>query len=83
MKREMEFVDTDAYQGPERRKEVHITDAQIERIAAQAAEKAVQHVLDTGYRVVGRNVIEKGIWLVGAVSCGLFAYFASKGWIKM
>ena len=78
-----DFVDTVGYRGPERRREVHITDAQIERIVDKAATRAVQQVLDSGYKSVGKNVIEKGVWLVGAISCGLFAYLASKGWIRI
>lgn len=78
----VEFENSKGYTGPERRREVHITASQIEKIAQKAAEKAVSQMIDTGYKAVGRNVIEKGMWLVGAISCGIFAYLASKGWIK-
>lgn len=80
---EVEFENTRGYTGPERRREVHISPNQIEKIAEKAAAKAVQQMIDTGYRAVGRNVVEKGMWVVGAISCGVFAYFASKGWIKL
>lgn len=70
------------YTGPERRRDVHLSAGQIERIVDRAAERAVRQMLDDGYKAVGRNVIEKGMWLVGAISCGIFAYLASKGWIK-
>lgn len=78
-----EFVDTVGYQGPERRREVHISDAQIARIADKAATRAVQQVLDSGYKAVGKNVVEKGVWVIGAIACGLFAYMTSKGWIRL
>lgn len=80
---DVEFENSRGYTGPERRREVHITASQIEKIAQKAAEKAVSQMIDTGYKAVGRNVVEKGMWIVGAVSCGIFAFLASKGWIKL
>jgi hypothetical protein len=89
------FVNTHGYRGPERRKEVHISDEQIERIAEKAAQKAakeaakdaaelaLQEMFNYGYKAVGKNVIEKGMWVVGVLACGLFAWLASKGFIRV
>jgi hypothetical protein len=78
-----DFIDTDGYRGPDRRSEIHLTPAQIDRIATKAAEKAVSKMIDDGYRAVGKNVVEKGLWIIGLVACGLFAVATSKGWIKL
>jgi len=77
------FVDTDQYRGPERRKEVFLSESQIEQIAEEAARRALSHMIDDGYRAVGKNIIEKGIWVVGVIACGLFAWLASKGFVKI
>jgi len=78
-----EFVDTVGYKGPERRKEVHITQEQIERIADKAARRALEQMINDGYKAVGKNVVEKGIWIVGVIACSLFAWLATKGFIKI
>jgi len=80
------FLDIDTrpeYKGPERRRDVHLSARQIERIVEKAAERAVQQMLDSGYKAVGRNVVEKGMWIIGAVAIGIFSYLASKGWIRI
>jgi hypothetical protein len=77
------FRDTDTFDGTERRKKYRIPEAEIEKIANRAAQKAVQRMLDDGYKAVGRNVLEKGIWFVGLIACGLFAWLMSKGFIKI
>lgn len=79
------FRDTDVgvFDGVERRKKYRIPESEIEKIANRAAQKAVQRMLDDGYKAVGRNLIEKGIWFLGLIACGLFAWLMSKGFIKM
>lgn len=59
-----------------------LTDEQIERIAERAAEKAVAKLTDHVYREVGRNVVSKFIWIVGALAVGLFIWAKSQGYIK-
>ncbi len=59
-----------------------LTDAQIEKIAEKAADKAVSKLTDRVYRDVGKNVVQKFIWLVGVVSVALFFWLQSKGLVK-
>ncbi len=80
------WTDAEGKTRPERRRQVHITEAQIDmiaEIAEKAAEKAVARMIDTGYRAVGKNIVEKGFWVVGLVSCGIFGFMVAKGWIKV
>lgn len=77
------FVNTDQYKGPERRKEVYLSDDQVKMIAEEAAREALKQMIDDGYKAVGRNVVEKGMWILGVISCGVFAWLAAKGFIKL
>lgn len=73
------------YSGPERRtpdSHIALTDEQVERIAEKAAEKAVGKFTDHVYQQVGKGVINKLIWLVGATSVGVYLWAQSHGWIK-
>jgi len=62
------------YQGPERRANP-LTEEQIEAIAERAAEKALEKV----YASIGRSVVTRLLWLVGAASLAVFAYFKGLG----
>jgi hypothetical protein len=62
-----------AYNGPERRGP--LSDEQIELIAERAAEKALEKV----YASVGKSVVHKILWLVGAAALAVFAYFKGVG----
>lgn len=87
-----DLIETEGYSGPERRREIHLTSDQIDRIADRAAEKAAakaaeraaeiaaQKVIENGYKAVGKNVVEKGLWIVGALALG---FGAARGWIKL
>lgn len=59
-----------------------LTDEQIERIAERAAEKAVAKLTDQVYREVGRGVVSKFMWIVGALAVGLFIWAKSQGYVK-
>ncbi len=59
-----------------------LTDDQIERIAERAAEKAVAKLTDHVYREVGRGVVQRFVWIVGALAVGLFIWAKSQGFIK-
>jgi hypothetical protein len=52
-----------------------LTEADIERIAEKAAERALEKV----YSQVGRSIVTKVLWIVGAVGLG---FAAAKGWWK-
>lgn len=61
------------YEGPERR--AALSDEQIELIAERAAEKALEKV----YASVGKSIVHKVFWLVGAAALALVAYFKGVG----
>ena len=52
-----------------------LTEEQIEAIAERAANKALEKV----YAQIGKSVIHKFLWLVGAASLAVFAYFKGVG----
>lgn len=66
------------YSGPERRR-MPLSEEQIEAIAEKAADRAVKKLTDQVYREVGRGVISKFVWLVGAASIGVALWLNAKG----
>ena len=63
------------YNGPERRKQAHLTEEQIEHIAEKAAEVALERV----YTQIGKSVVSKFLWLVGAATLAVLAYVKGTG----
>lgn len=63
------------YNGEERRSFPGLTEAQIEIIAERAAEVALERV----YASVGKSVVNKFLWLVGAAALAVYAYLQGKG----
>lgn len=59
-----------------------LTDDDIERIAERAAEKAVAKLTDHVYREVGRGVVQRFVWIIGALAVGMFIWAKSQGFIK-
>ena len=55
--------------------EVQLTDAQIDEIAEKAAERAFQKI----YQNVGKSVLTKLTWMVGAAVIGLFMWLGGHG----
>jgi len=55
--------------------EVQLTDAQIDEIAEKAAERAFQKI----YQNVGKSVLTKLTWMVGAAVVGLFMWLGNNG----
>tara|TARA_B110000971_G_scaffold99427_1_gene102268 strand:- start:3611 stop:3799 length:189 start_codon:yes stop_codon:yes gene_type:complete len=55
--------------------EVQLTDAQIDEIAEKAAERAFQKI----YQNVGKSVLTKLTWMVGAAVVGLFMWLNGNG----
>ena len=55
--------------------EVQLTDAQIDEIAEKAAERAFQKI----YQNVGKSVLTKLTWMVGAAVVGLFMWIGGHG----
>ena len=56
-----------------------LDDTVIERIAERAAEKAIGKLTNHVYQEVGRSVISKFVYIVGACSLGLYLWLKSKG----
>lgn len=50
-------------------------DARVEEVAERAAEKAIEKV----YANVGRSVLRRAAWLLGAVLLAAAVFFAGKG----
>lgn len=59
-----------------------LSDAQIEKIAEKAADKAVAKLTDRVYRDVGKSVIQKFIYIVGVIGVAAFLWLQAKGLIK-
>lgn len=62
------------YQGPERRAAV-LSEEQIELIAERAATKALERV----YAQIGKSVVTKALWMVGAAVLALAAWLKGSG----
>jgi hypothetical protein len=56
-----------------------LSDSQIEEIAEKAAEKAMEKITAHIYQNVGKSVVERMFWIVGAVSIMLYFWLSSKG----
>jgi len=69
----------DEYQGPERRQFPQLSDEQIERIAERSAEVALEKV----YTSIGKSVVSKFLWLVGAASLAVAAWMNGSGHLKL
>jgi len=52
-----------------------LSEKQVEEIAERAAEKAVAKITDEVYRQVGKSIIQKLTWTIGAVTVGAVLYF--------
>lgn len=59
-----------------------LSEAEIDEIAEKAAEKAIEKLTNQVYQGVGRSVVEKFIWIVGALVVGAYIWAQSKGFIK-
>jgi len=68
------------YDGRERRK-MPLSEDQIESIAERAADKAMEKLTGHIYQEVGKGVISKLFWLVGACAIGLWLWLKAKNLI--
>jgi hypothetical protein len=66
----------------DRRKFHNLTDEQLEQIAARAAEIAIERMTSEVYQAVGKTILHKLAYVVGAAAIGVSVWAASKGWIK-
>lgn len=56
-----------------------LDDSELEKIAERAAEKAIEKLTTHVYQEVGKSVISKFVYVVGACSLGLYLWLKSKG----
>lgn len=59
----------------------HVTEADVERIAERAATRAVEKITDYVYIEVGKSLVRKVLWLIGATIVGFAAWLHSKSFI--
>lgn len=69
------------YEGPDRRVHTNISDEQIEVVAEKAAEKAIQLMTSGVYKSIGKSVVDKFLWLVGALSLGAWLWAKKNGYV--
>ena len=78
--------DVTIYSGPERRKSPSITNEQleqlVERAADRAAVKAVELIKTDFYRSVGKTVVDRVLWIAGALIVAGYVWAKSQGYIK-
>jgi hypothetical protein len=60
--------------GEERRKSAWLTDEQIEAIR--------ERILASVYEDIGRSLVKKILWILGALLVALLSWLAAKGYIK-
>ena len=63
------------YDGQERRSAAHLTEEQIELIAERAATKALERV----YAQIGKSVVQKFLFVVGAATIAALAWLKGSG----
>jgi len=56
-----------------------LDDSELEKIAERAAEKAIEKLTNHVYQEIGKSVISKFVYIVGACSLGLYLWLKSKG----
>ena len=64
-----------SHEGPERRAYQTISEEDLDKIAERAAEKAFEKI----YSTVGKGVLTRLAWLVGAAALGIIYWLGSKG----
>lgn len=70
------------YTGPERRKEIHFSEEQMDSIAERAAERAMQKLTDEAYKSIGKSLVGKLFWVVGVLATAAYFWAQGKGLIK-
>ena len=56
-----------------------LTEKDIDDIAEKAAEKAIEKLTSHVYQEVGKSVISKLTYIIGACAIGLYIWLKSKG----
>jgi hypothetical protein len=58
------------------------SDSQLDEIAERAATKAMEKLTNHVYQEVGKGVVRKLFWIIGAASVGIYLWLKSKGIIS-
>ena len=58
-----------------------LDDSELEKIAERAAEKAIEKLTSHVYQEVGKSVVSKFVYIVGALTLALYLWARSKGLI--
>jgi len=58
-----------------------LTEEQIDTIAERAADKAVEKLTDHIYMEVGRGVIKRVVYVLGAFVIGVVLWAKKQGWL--
>lgn len=59
---------------------VHLTDEQINDIAERAAKKAVESMANMVYQEVGKGILKKALFLIGAAVIGAIIWMKEHNW---
>jgi hypothetical protein len=66
------------YNGPERRQYVQLSQEDFERLTSASAERAKELALRDIYIAVGKSVVSKIMWVLGASSAAVAAWLHFK-----
>ena len=58
---------------------MHIDDNMVEKIAEKAAQKAIEKLTSSVYQSVGRTVLTRFTWVVGATVVGIYIWLKKIG----
>jgi len=58
-----------------------LTEEQIDTIAERAADKAVEKLTDHIYMEVGRGVVKRVVYVLGAFVIGVVLWAKKQGWL--
>jgi tetrahydromethanopterin S-methyltransferase subunit G len=57
---------------------VTLTEDQLDEIANRAADRAVEKITTHVYQQVGKSVLNKLLWIIGALSTAAYLYFHNR-----
>lgn len=55
-----------------------LTEAQLDEIANRAADRAVEKITTHVYQQVGKSILNKLMWILGALATAAYIYFHNK-----
>ena len=58
--------------------QITLTEDQLDEIANRAADRAVEKITQQVYQQVGKSVLNKLLWILGALATAAYIYFHNK-----